>query len=86
MAQSGIGLRLPIPRSIPRRSVKHPHTRALTGAVIGAALRRRRRLEQDETLRMGYPLVALEGAAVRRNVARANAAIIAARIGGEKRL
>jgi hypothetical protein len=35
---------------------------------------------------MGYSLVALEGAAVRRNVASVNVAIIAARIGGEKRL
>ncbi len=35
---------------------------------------------------MGYSLVALEGAAVRRNVASVNVAIIAARIGGKKRL
>jgi hypothetical protein len=35
---------------------------------------------------MGYSLVALEGAAVRRNVASVNVAIIAARIGGKQRL
>jgi hypothetical protein len=34
----------------------------------------------------GYSLVALEGGDVRRNVASVNVAIIAARIGGEKRL
>ena len=35
---------------------------------------------------MGYSLVALEGAAVRRNVSSVDVAIIAAGIGGEKRL
>jgi hypothetical protein len=35
---------------------------------------------------MDYSLVALEGAAVRRNVVSVNVAIIAARMGGEKRL
>jgi hypothetical protein len=35
---------------------------------------------------MDYSLVALEAAAVRRTVASVNVAIIAARMGGEKRL
>jgi hypothetical protein len=35
---------------------------------------------------MGYSLVVLEGAAVRRNMVSVNVAIIAAKIGGKKRL